>query len=78
MNIQEIKTRLETRGYYISPNYGLILENQNDEYTLADIRKCEEKIILPYYNKTETESINNLRKILFKEEIPFRDRSRSC
>ena len=49
MNVREIESRLMNRRYGISPNYGLILEN--DESALADIRECEGLVVLPYWNE---------------------------
>jgi len=70
-------------GYYVSPKYGLILEHENDETAVADIRYCEKLVVLPYWNKKETEEnkrkteqVNRLKKILDKE-IEFRDISES-
>jgi hypothetical protein len=76
MEVEEIKAKLEARGYYISPNYGLILENKNDELVIADIRKCEKLIVLPHHNEVETKEARNLIGIL-GEEIPFRNKPRN-
>ena len=73
MDCLEIKAELEKKGYYVSPNYGLIMEKSNPEEVIADIRKFEEKVVLPYWNEVDTVQVKNLRKILIKEKISFRD-----
>lgn len=75
MNIKEIESRLMNRRYGISKKYHLVLEN--DETALADIRECEGLVVLPYYNKVETESIRRLTRIIKEEGIPFRNKSRT-
>ncbi|HTZ42002.1 MAG TPA: hypothetical protein VMC07_02225 [Candidatus Omnitrophota bacterium] len=64
---------LTRRGYFISPNYGLILKTPNDETAIADIRISEGKVVLPYWNEIETEDVKGLKKILLEEQINFRD-----
>lgn len=76
MSVQEIKDGLINKGYSISTNYGLILENRDNEYVLADIRFCEERVVLPWWNEIETEKVRKLREILLQEHIPFRDKIR--
>jgi hypothetical protein len=63
---------LKRRGYYISPNFGLIFEKEGDENPIAEIRAYEKTVILPYWNKEEmkSEKISRLKKILKEEEIP--------
>jgi len=78
MDSKEIKTRLESKGYYISPNYGLILEKANDELVISDIRGCEHLVVLPYWNEVETVQVRNLRKILLQEKILFRDNQQAA
>jgi hypothetical protein len=39
--------KIRKRGYYVSPNYGLIMERECDGYILADIRFSEKKVVLP-------------------------------
>jgi hypothetical protein len=72
MDIEEIKRKLINKGYCISPNYRLILENEKSEYALADIR-VKGEVVLPWYNKIETKEVKKLGKILIEEKIPFRD-----
>ena len=73
MEVEEIKAKLEARDYYISPNYGLILEKKESESAIADIRLFESKVVLPYWNKKETQQVKHLRGILLQEDIPFRE-----
>jgi len=74
---EEIKVKLEKRGYSVSPNYGLILKNEDDESAIADIRFFERRIVLPWWylieHKKETEEVRNLRKVLIQEGILFRE-----
>jgi hypothetical protein len=44
---QKTCERVRKTGYYVSPNYGLIMERKSDEYVLADIRLFEKKVVLP-------------------------------
>ena len=74
MKIKEIEGRLMSRRYGISKNYGLILENE--ESVIADIRNCEGKVVIPYYNRIETEAVRRLTKIITEEGIPFRNKPR--
>ena len=77
MDCLEIKTRLENKGYSVSPNYGLISEKSDGEIVIADIRKCEELIVIPYCNKTEIKGTRRLAKIVHDEKIPFREKPRT-
>ena len=47
---EEVLTR---RGYYVSPNFGLIFEKEGDENPIAEIRAYEKTVILPYWDKTK-------------------------
>jgi hypothetical protein len=62
---------LKRRGYYVSPNFGLIFEKEGDEEAIAEIRAYENMIILPYWDKKEmkSEKISKLKKILKEERI---------
>ncbi len=74
MHSKEIKTKLEARGDYISPNYGLILENENDELVIAEIRFSQQRVILPKdSDERKREKISKLKRVLQEENIPHRD-----
>ena len=71
--IELIKEKLTKRGYYITPKYGLILKKECDEEVIAEIRSCEENVVIPYSNlNLETEPILSLIKTLIEDEINFR------
>ena len=72
MNSKDIKAKLETIGYFVSPNYGLIAEKSNLEYFIADIRKCEDSVFVPYIGKVTAEK-TELMKTLAEQGIPFRN-----
>jgi hypothetical protein len=76
---KSIREKLVKREYFIvdgdySRPFGLILKNKEDESVIADIRYCEKKIVLPHWNKIETKEVKNLRAILIREKIHFRDK----
>lgn len=77
MDCLEIKTRLESKGYSISLTYGLISEKSDSEIVIADIRKCEGLVVMPYCNKIETKGTRKLSKIVHEEKIPFREKPRT-
>jgi hypothetical protein len=79
MEVEEIKKRITEGGYYISPNYGLILQKETEAdfekmngYILADIRLSEKMVVLSGGNKKEVGEISKLREMLTEKEIPFR------
>jgi hypothetical protein len=77
MNVKEIEGKLIEGGCSLSENYGLILGKEDSKYVIADVRKSEGMVVVPFWNKIITEEERELMKILNQKRVPFRNKPRN-